>query len=219
MAETIASSTRSLNRASTSQPEFLRRWLIVWVLLLTVVTAVVVVFLVAITNTLASINDNLAVADKAVTGAGGDVKSLPDQVDRVNASLGGIDPALKPIPGQADEIIAALSSIDSKLKSTDGSLKDTSGVLRTVLGQAGDIRGVLADADNPPDRLGVQNIHQRVAWANGVGDTGPLGMNPDSLTAAKADAANIIAGLNDVNKHLTSICKSAAVQARGTQPC
>lgn len=212
MAETIAASTRALQRAATSQPAFLRRWLIVWVALLTVVTAVVVAFLVVITNTLASINENLAVADKAVTGAGGDVKSLPDQVDRVNASLGAIDPALKPVPAQADEIIAALSSIDSKLRSTDGSLKDTSGVLRTVLGQAGDIRNVLADADDPPDKLGVQNIHQRVAFANGVGATGSFGANSESLTAAKADTGNIIAGLNDVNKHLTSICNSRAVQ-------
>lgn len=213
MAESIASSTRALNRAAESQPQFLKRWLIVWVALLAVVTAVVVAFLIAITNTLASINENLAVADKAVSGAGGDVKSLPDQVDAVNASLGGIDPALKPIPSQADEIIAALSSIDSKLKATDGSLKDTSGVLKTVLGQAGSIRGVLVDADDPPDKLGVQNIHRRVAFANGVGETGSFGANPDSLTAAKADAANIIAGLDDVNKHLKSICNSPAVRA------
>jgi ABC-type transporter Mla subunit MlaD len=217
MAETIAASTRSLRRAEASQPQFLRRWLIVWVALLTVVTAVVVAFLVAITNTLASINSNLAAADTAVTGAGGDVKSLPDQVDRVNASLGGIDPALKPIPQQADAIIAALSSIDSKLKSTDGSLKDTSGVLRTVLGQAGDIRTVLVDADDPADKLGVQHIHRRVAFANGTGDTGWLGANPNSLTAAKADTANIIAGLTDVNKHLASICNSRAVQ--GPKAC
>lgn len=217
MAETIAASSRSLGRAAHSQDSFLKRWLIVWVGLLTVVTAVVVAFLIAITNTLASINDNLAVADKAVTGAGGDVKSLPNQVDRVNASLGGIDPALKPIPAQADQIIAALSSIDSKLKNTDGSLKDTSGVLRSVLSQAGDIRSVLADADDPPDKLGVQNIHQRVAFANGTGATGSFGVNPDSLTAAKADTANIIAGLVDVNKHLKSICESRVVQ--GPKSC
>ncbi|MFP5328019.1 MAG: hypothetical protein ACLGHT_11130 [Acidimicrobiia bacterium] len=212
MAETIVASARARERATFSEQNYLRRWLIVWVGLLTVVTAVVVAFLIVITNTLASINSNLAVADRAVTGAGGDVKTLPDQVERVNASLGAIDPALQPVPAQADEIIAALSSINSKLRATDGSLKDTSAVLRTVLGRAGDIRNVLADADDPADKLGVQNIHQRVAFANGSGSTGSFGTNPDSLTAAKADTANIIAGLNDVNRHLTSICNSRAVQ-------
>ncbi len=207
-------------RMAEDQSRFLARWLKVWVALLTVVTLVVVVFLIFITNSLASINGNLATARNAVTGAGGDVKTLPDQVERINASLSGIDPALIPIPGQADQIIASLSSIDAKLRNTDSSLKDTSGILVTVLGQANNIRGVLVDADNPPDRLGVQNIHQRVAFANGVGTpgpglgagsgpntgTGPFGVNPNSLSAARADASNILAGLVDTNQHLTSIC-------------
>lgn len=215
-------------RMAEDQSRFLARWLKVWVALLTVVTLVVVVFLIFITNSLASINGNLATARNAVTGAGGDVKTLPDQVERINASLSGIDPALIPIPGQADQIIASLSSIDSKLRNTDSSLKDTSGILVTVLGQANNIRGVLVDADNPPDRLGVQNIHQRVAFANGVGTpgpglgagsgpntgTGPFGVNPNSLSAARADAGNILAGLVDTNRHLSSICSKIP-----TGPC
>lgn len=207
-------------RMAEDQSRFLARWLKVWVALLTVVTLVVVVFLIFITNSLASINGNLATARNAVTGAGGDVKTLPDQVERINTSLSGIDPALLPIPGQADQIIASLTSIDSKLRNTDGSLKDTSGILVNVLGQANNIRGVLVDADNPPDGLGVQNIHQRVAFANGTGTPGPgigagngpntgtgrFGVNPNSLSAARADATNILAGLVDTNQHLTSIC-------------
>ena len=213
-------SYRRAPRVSEDQSRFIARWLKVWVALLTVVTLVVVVFLIFITNSLASINGNLATANDAVTGAGGDVKTLPDQVQNVNTSLGGIDPALKPIPGQADQIIAALSSIDSKLRTTDGSLKDTDSTLKVILGQAGTIRGVLVDADNPPDRLGVQNIHQRVAHLNGVGTpgpglgagsgpgagAGPFGVNPGNLSASEGDARNILAGLIDTNRHLTSIC-------------
>lgn len=213
--------------AGRSDPYF-SRWLKVWIALLTVVTLVVVVYLIAITDSLASINGNLGVADRAVTGAGGHTKTLPDQVQGINASLGGIDPALKPIAGQADQIIGALGSIDNKLKATDGSLKDTSAslqatssqladtssVLQAVLGQAGNIEGTLAAADRPagdcsttcsPDQLGVQNIHQRVAIANGV------------LAPAQADAGNILAGLVDVNKHLTSICRSLSKAA--PKPC
>lgn len=208
-------------RATTSDAgsEFLKRWLVVWVVLLAVVTLVVVVFLVTITNSLASINGNLAVADRAVTGAGGDTKTLPAQVEQVNGSLGGIDPALKPIPGQADAIIASLVSIDGKLRRTDGSLRDTSGILKTVLGQVGDVRGVLVDADDPPDKFGVQNIHRRIAVANGQGNTGDMATSPNNLTNAKADTGSVLANLQDVNKHLTNVCRSPAVQASGPVPC
>jgi len=209
--------------SSEDTSRFLGRWLKVWIALLVVVTLVVVVYLIAITNSLASINGNLGVADRAVTGAGGDTKTLPDQVQGINASLAAIDPALKPIPGQADQIIGALTDIDNKLATTDGSLKDTSsslqgtssqlvdtsGILSRVLGQAGQIRGTLEAADKnagdceqsacSPNKLGVQNIHQRVAIANNI------------LTPAEADARSILAGLAQVNQNLYSICSTGAL--------
>src|ERR671932_2722718 len=156
-------------RHGDDQATFLSRWLRVWVILLTVVTLVVVVYLIIITNTLASINGNLATANRAVTGAGGNVTTLPAQVDRTNGALAAIDPALKPIPGQANEIIAALTSINDKLTNTDASLKDTSSVLVTDLGQVNSVRDLLIDADDPPDRLGVQNIHRRGGAINSQG--------------------------------------------------
>ncbi|MGI8757888.1 MAG: hypothetical protein ACR2K0_01110 [Acidimicrobiales bacterium] len=157
-------------REGADQSRFVARWLKVWVALLAVVTLVVVVYLIAITNSLASINGNLATADDAVTGAGSDVKTLPDQVESVNASLGGIDPALQPITGQASAIIANLDSINGKLvnvnsslidtdgslKDTtstlvtiDGSLKNTTGVLQSILGLTTSVEGVLFQADQP----------------------------------------------------------------------
>lgn len=199
----------AVREQDTSQ--FLKKWITVWVALLAIVTLVVVVFLVTITNSLASINGSLAVADEAVTGAGGDTRTLPSEVDTVNASLAGIDPNLKPIPGQADAVIASLTSINSKLTTTDNSLKDTSGVLSVVLNQTGDVRGVLIDADDPADKLGVQNIHQRVAFANGTGNTGSFGSNPSNLSAAKGDTGTILAQLQEVNKHLRGICRNPAV--------
>ena len=54
-------------REGDDQATFLSRWLRVWVILLTVVVLVVVVYLIIITNTLASINGNLATAERAVT--------------------------------------------------------------------------------------------------------------------------------------------------------
>ncbi len=205
---------------STDEAQFLKRWLGVWVVLLTVVTLVAVTFLIFITNNLAAINADLAVADEAVSGAGGDVVTLPEAVDTVNASLGGIDPNLMPIPGQADEIIASLRSIDSKLTNVDASLKDTGPTLKSVLGQTASIEGVLIDADDPPDKLGVQNIHQRVAFLNGTGNTGSFGVNRDPLSASEADTTNILAQLREINKHLTSICRSGVVTTiGGSRPC
>jgi hypothetical protein len=206
-------------RGGDDQATFLSRWLKVWVILLTVVILVVVVYLIIITNTLASINGNLATAERAVTGAGGNVQTLPAQVDRINGALAAIDPALKPIPGQADQIIGALTSINDKLTQVDSSLVDTSSVLVTVLGQVNSVRDLLIDADDPPDRLGVQNIHRRVASVNGA-DSPSIGTAPgggscgefcqgENLTTAENDAANILAGLISVNGHLDSICNSA----------
>jgi hypothetical protein len=205
-------------RPTDDRTTFLTRWLRVWVILLTIVTLVVVGYLVVITDSLASINGNLATAQRAVVGAGGNVVTLPSQVDRINGALGGIDPALKPIPGQADEIIASLASINAKLTNTDASLKDTSAVLQNVLGTVNNVSGVLIDANDPADRLGVQNIHQRVAAVNGT--TSPrqgaaaAGGNcaqfcqPSNLTTAEADARDISRVVNEgVAPHAAAICK------------
>ncbi len=214
----MATAMRSRAAArDTDSSQFLKKWITVWVALLAIVTLVVVVFLVTITNSLASINGSLAGADTAGTGAGGDVKTLPSEVETVNNSLAGIDPNLKPIPGQADAIIASLTSINSKLTTTDNSLKDSNGTLKTVLGQTTDVRGVLIDADDPGDRLGVQNIHQRVAFANGSGNTGGFGSNPANLAAARGDTSNILGRLQVVNRNLRGICSNPAVM--GAKAC
>jgi hypothetical protein len=205
-------------RPTDDRTTFLSRWLRVWVILLSIVTLVVVGYLVVITDSLASINGNLATAQRSVVGAGGNVVTLPNQVDRINAALGGIDPALKPIPGQADEIIAALGSINSKLTNTDASLKDTSSILQSVLGTVNNVSGVLIDANDPPDRLGVQNIHQRVAALNGansprqgsaVGGGGCAQFcQPANLTTAEADARDINRVVETgVAPHAAAICK------------
>jgi hypothetical protein len=178
----------------------------VWVILLTVVTLVVVGYLIVITNTLASINGNLVTADTNVTKAGGDVVTLPDQVARINGSLAAIDTALKPIPGQAQDIINSLTSINGKLTSTDSSLKDTSSVLVTALGTANSISGQLIETDQgtagncgggtpcSPSQLGVQNIHQRVDNANRI------------LVPAEGDANAINSQLVQINSNASAIC-------------
>jgi len=219
--------TTPSRRGTDDQTQFLSRWLKVWVILLTVVVLVVVGYLIVITNSLASINGNLVTADRAVTGAGGNVVTLPNQVDRINGALAGIDPALKPIPGQANDIIASLTSINDKLTATDSSLKDTSSILVNVLGTVNNISGLLIDADEPGDDLGVQDIHQRVAKLNGRGSPrqgtasaggspGPFGSTVGSLNNAESDAENILAGLKSISAHLTSVCQSGVAGLAAT---
>lgn len=213
-------------RAGDDQATFISRWLKVWVILLTVVVLVVVGYLIVITNSLASINGNLATAQRAVVGAGGNVVTLPNQVDRINGALAGIDPALKPIPGQADEIIAALTSINSKLTNVDASLKDTSAILVTVLGTVNNVSGLLIDANDPPDKLGVQDIHRRVAAINGVGGPRQGSANGggtcgefctnQNLTTAEQDARDISRVVNTgVLPHAIAICKGLSTSLLG----
>jgi len=222
MASTL--STARLRSVDLDQARFLSRWLKVWIVLLSVVTLVVVVYLIFITQSLASINGNLGTASRAVTGAGGHTKTLPAQIQGINGSLSQIAPALTPIPGQADQIIAALTSVNGSLQATDGSLKDTSAsltstssslqntssVLASVLGTAGSINTTLKAADQPNgacgggtacggNQLGVQNIHQRVDNANRI------------LAPARADTGNIVGQLQGVNTQLAGICTSQVV--------
>ncbi len=221
---TATQSTSRLRSMDLDESRYVSRLTSVWVVLLAVVVIVVVFYLIFITNSLASINGNLGVASNAVTGAGGHVKTLPDQIQTVNGSLTSIDSALKPISGQAGDIITALTSVNSNLMAVDGSLKDTSGsltstssslvntssVLQQVLGTAGNINSTLNSANLPAgncaaacatNQLGVQNIFQRVAIAN----TG--------LSAARGDTSKVASGLvPGINSQLHGICTGSLVK-------
>ncbi|MBW3639265.1 MAG: hypothetical protein KY451_05400 [Actinobacteria bacterium] len=213
--------------APSGGQSYFDRWIKTWALLLVLVVLVVVAYLIVITNSLASINSNLGVARASVVGADGNVVTLPDQIELANKNLTGIDTALKPIDASTDQIIGALTSINGKLGSIDGSLKDTDGSLKdtdnslkgtggslvtttgalnniadttgSILRLATGIRLQLVDADDPPDRLGVQNIHRRVAVANSF------------LGPAQLDTRNVLGQLGNVNGSLNSICRSTAV--------
>ena len=188
-------------RAEADMSLFLGRWLKVWVALITVIILVVIVYLLFITNSLASIDDNLAPTERSVAGAGSDVERLPDQVQTINRSLESIDPSLRPINGQLDEIIAALAPIDAKLKTTSGSLVDTASMLRSVTGQAVDIRCVVAAAQ-APGSAGTELIWKQVGGAaGGFGDSAFNVLQG----GVRSDAANIITGLQHANAHLATV--------------
>lgn len=207
----LAGTTAREPEAEPEATRALRGWMWVWTTIGILVALVVIGYLLPINNALGDINGNLATADEAVGGAGGDVNPLPNRVGSINGSLGNIDQALKPIPNQADQIIAALSSIRSDLQSVDASLKDTSGslvdtsgslvdtsdTLITVLGVGRDIERTLESVQgSPPGNPGTGDIAQQVPQANRI------------LTAAKGDTGNVLAQLVETDAHLNSICSS-----------
>lgn len=191
---------------------FLSRWLKVWVALITVILIVVVVYLFFITNSLASINDNLGPTQKSVAGAGSDVQRLPDQVQAINRSLQNIDPSLRPINGKLDEIIGALAPIDGKLKTTAGSLGDTAGMLRTTVGTAQGIRSTVDEAQGQGS-AGTELIWRQVGGRagdsplNAVPGSGNLSANQVLEGGVRSDAGNIVTGLDRANEHLEAVLR------------
>jgi len=189
---------------------FLSRWLKVWVALITVILIVVIVYLFFITNSLASINDNLGPTERSVAGAGSDVQRLPDQVQAINRSLQAIDPSLRPINGRLDEIIGALAPIDDKLKPTAGSLSDTAGMLRTTVGLAQGIESTVAAAQAPAS-AGTELIWRQVGGRagdsplNAVAGTGNASANQVLAGGVRSDAQNIVTALNRTNEHLEEV--------------
>ena len=139
--------TRNSLREADRQA-YLGRWLKVWIALSVVVILVVVAYLIFIGNALASINGNLAVAQRAVTGAGGHTATLPSQIAGINSSLGGINSALQAIPGQGNQIVSNLTSIEGHLTTIDTSLKSTSPMLQQVAGTLVGTSGTLGNISN-----------------------------------------------------------------------
>ncbi len=186
---------------------FVSRWIKIWVVVLAVVTLVAVIFLVAISQTLASINDNLNTARNAVVDVGGETKTLPRQVDNVNNSLKDIDDDVKPIQSGAQKIVASLRGIQGKLTNVDRSLVSTSGTLTGVGGQVPDVRNTLVAAQSAGSE-GTNLIWRQVGGSPGsLG--GPNAVNP-VLDLIRGDARNAITQLQRANAGLSRICTALA---------
>jgi ABC-type transporter Mla subunit MlaD len=223
----------------TDETSVLTRWMWVWVAIGILVVAVVVAFLMGIDSA-------LGVADRSVTGAGGDVVPLPQHIAHVNATLGSIDTALKPIPAQADTVIHNLNTIDGSLGSIDGSLKDTSGTLvRTSSSLVDtsnsliDTSGSLADTSGILKHVSGSLVDTSNVLVSILGQATTIKgtledlQNPADklgsrnildrvntanglLTPAKGDTGNILGGLQNVNASLKSVCAKIAGVPR---PC
>ncbi len=185
--------------AMADRQAYLSRWLKVWVALATVVVLVVVVYLIFISNALAGINSGLAVAQRAVTGAGSHTKTLPSQVKGINTSLAAIDTALKPIPGQANTIVSNLTTIEGHLGSIDTSLKSTSPMLVTVAGSLVSTTGALNTITGNLNQTAPTLVHIASTL---VGVTGSLGNTSGSLVNTSQMLTGITNNLNGISSSL-----------------
>ncbi len=185
--------------AMADTQSYISRWLTVWVALITVVILVVVVYLIFISNSLVSINSGLAVAQRAVSGAGGHTKTLPSQIQGINSSLGGIDQALRPIPGQGNQIVSNLTNIEGNLGNIDGSLKSTSPMLSQVAGTLTGVSGSLVDTSG---KLG--NVSGSL-----VSTTGLLGNTSNLLVGITNNLNGVSSSLVNTSGVLQSVLSTA----------
>jgi methyl-accepting chemotaxis protein len=170
-----------------------------------------------------TINTNLTAIDKSlkpIPGQGvsilNSLTSIDGSAKRINSALGTTSSSLLSTSSSLVDTTGTLGNISNSLVDTSGSLKgttttlhtidkslvDTSGVLVTVSGRVKTINQVLHNAESPSSQ--------------GVGAVIPLvGTINTSASGILSDTHKINAGLSDAEAHLTSICKSVAIQALG----
>jgi hypothetical protein len=213
----------------------LRRWAATWVVVGGVIVAVTAVFLTLISNSLVHINADLATADQSVTDVSGHARTLPDQIQNLNASLERIETALRALPedsgkivGHLDSVVASLEQIRTDLAGADPELRRTAAnlvVSDSTLGPIG--KGVHDSADLLAQVLtDTGSIRSALAGISGSGATGLAGVHRNLvaiesvLRAVHDDLGDILHIDRGVNGNLDRVCRSVAVNLlHGPQPC
>jgi ABC-type transporter Mla subunit MlaD len=168
-------------------------WLGIWIAAGFVVLITLVAFLLGIVGDLESIDSSLAEANKAVGGAGGNVKSLPGYISEVNTKLESIDGALKPVPTATKDISGSLVGMRGNLEKVDGSLKNTSGSLTTTAGALKDTAGSLSDT-----------AKALLGTSSSLVDTAAV---LKSLAGSLADTSNVLNAVHDVGGQILTTLK------------
>jgi pectate lyase len=116
---------------------------------------------------------------------------------------------LSTISGSLSDTSSSLTGITGVLVPIRSSLRNTSGVLVTVSTRARQVNAALRAAESPSSQ-GLRLIPNQADNING------------SLGGTNKDTTSINSGLVEVNRHLTSVCKSAVLTILGalsTQKC
>ena len=170
------------------------------------------------------INANLTDIDKAlkpIPGQGvailNSLTSINASTGRVNAALGTTSSSLLSTSSSLVDTTGTLQTISGSLTDTSGSLVGTTSRLVTIRNSLRDTSGVLTTVDARVKTINRQLRLVRSAESQGTAAVIPLvGSINDSLGGILADTTPINDGLTDAHDHLTSICRSTAVQALAT---
>jgi len=169
------------------------------------------------------INANLTDIDKALKPVPGQGVSILNSLTSINGSTGRVNAALgttsSSLINTSDSLVSTtgnLQTISGSLVDTSGSLVGTTGVLKTILGSLRDTSGVLVTVDGRVKTINTQLHKAETVSSDGTAEI-PLAVARVNVTASGilSDTNKINAGLSDAEAHLTSICKSTAVQALG----
>ncbi len=169
------------------------------------------------------INANLTDIDKAlepVPGQGvailNSLTSINRSTGRVNAALGNTSSSLLNTSSSLVDTSGTLTTISGSLTDTSGGLTGTTGRLGTIRGSLRSISGVLVSIDGRVRTINRQLRQARAAESAGTAAVIPLveSINSDeALNGILSDTNRVDDGLSDAEDHLTSICRSSAIQA------
>ncbi|MFI5626429.1 hypothetical protein ACIA03_23420 [Nocardioides sp. NPDC051685] len=216
--------------------DYVRRWVNTWVALGAGIVAVICAYLLIISNSLADIDDNMGVAQRAVTDSEGNLTTLPGQLHALNQNLADVSDAVEPLPGHAADIRTDLASIQQDAGTTSGSLdrtatrlttvsknlkgtsgtldpvakrlNETSALLATTLASTGDIEKNLRAIYGSSDQTGTRRLGRQI---NAV---------TTSIDGTHASLTDVLTLIDLVNGHLYGVCTSAPINLlHGRQAC
>ena len=182
----------------------------------------------SVDSSLVSTSASLSDTSASLINTSGQLGNITSLLVNTSGTLGNISSSLVDTSGKLRTISPSLNDTSNKLLRISPSLADTAGDLISVRRLAARIDTTLKLAQRERS-LGTHGIWRRVRFING----GPFrrggggsdednslagpGANPNGLTAIKSDSGNIVAGLQEINKHLTSVCTSKVLTDAGVQ--
>jgi methyl-accepting chemotaxis protein len=168
-----------------------------------------------------TINGNLTAIDKSlkpIPGQGvsilNSLTSIDGSAKRINSALGTTSSSLLSTSSSLVDTTGTLGTISSSLVDTSGSLTGTTGTLNTIDRSLVDTSGVLVTVSGRVKTINQVLHNAQSPSSQGTGAVVPLVTTINaSAGGILADTHKINAGLSDAEAHLTSICKSVAIQA------
>ena len=176
----------------------------------------------SIDSTLGTVNNSLEDTSGSLVNTSGSLQDTSGTLGNItgllvdtSGTLGGVSGSLVDTTGILGRINGSLTNISRELVS----VRNLAGQIDTTLVRAQEVRSLGTNAiwrrvrflnGGPFRRGGAPVVGRGVGSDFGDGDTslaGP-GTNPNGLNPVKVDADNILGGLREVNKHLTSVCEA-----------